>query len=138
MRTTGGTSTHSQPRDDLSRHDAREKRKSTISEALRDGTLKYSIHEFKKRKWYYQSFDKNNEFEQSKHFKLCQKKIEHTAEHILIHQAAYHHALSIIRQPFRDAYESKVLELINSSENTFEVGINFQKDKGGRKNDCKS
>jgi len=126
---TGGTSTHLQPRDDLSRHDAREKRKSTISVDLRDGTVKHSIHEFKKRKWFYKSYDKDNEFEQSKHFKLCQKEIELTAEHVLIHQAAYHHALSIIRHPFKEAYEAKVQELINSSENYSEVSINFQKDK---------
>ena len=126
---TGGTSTHLLPRDDLSRHEAREKRKSTISVDLRDGTAKHSIHEFKKRKWYYKSYDKDNEFEQSKHFKLCQKEIELTAEHVLIHQAAYHHALSTIRHPFKEAYEAKAQELINSSENYSEVGINFHKNK---------
>lgn len=70
-----------------------------------------------------------DEFEQSKHFKLCQKEIEFTSEQVLIRQAAYHHALSVIRAIFRDEYNKKVDELLDQSENQSEVKFMFQREK---------
>ena len=98
VRTTDMTSTHLQPRDDLSR-DKSGKRKFTPSlKVVKQHAIPLtSTH---RRKWHYKQYSKDNEFEQSKHFKLCQRDIEHEPEQVLIHHAAYQFALTTIREPF--------------------------------------
>ena len=105
VRTTGMTSSHLQPRDELSR-DKSGKRKFTPSlKVVKQHAIPLtSTH---RRKWHYKQYSKDNEFEQSKHFKLCQRDIEHEPEQVLIHHAAYQFALTTIREPFRIAYEEK-------------------------------
>ena len=113
VRTTDMTSTHLQPRDDLSR-DKSGKRKFTPSlKVVKQHAIPLtSTH----RKWLYKQFDRDAEFEQSKHFKLCQRDIEHTSEQILIHHAAYQFSLTTIREPFRIAYEEKAKHLLALSK----------------------